>query len=582
MNIRAKMNWLTAVAALCLLVASGIGIWSLNRTMRGDIADSTRRTVETAYGLLDHYHALEQAGKLTREEAQRQALGAVKALRYNGGDYFWVNDLDAVIRMHPLKPELDGTDASVLTDSEGKRMFAEMVAVVKADGQGFVEYHWDKPDGEKSVPKISYVKGFAPWGWVIGTGVYVDEIEAALWRQAGVLALVSLLAIGLVLFAGRRIGQSVVVPMEVLTDRMTGLARGDTQSPVPSLDRNDEIGGMSQALEVFRQAAIAQNAAEEDQKIAIAEVGRHLRQLAEGNLAGRIAEIPPAYSLLLEHYNGAVERLSEALHAVHDNTAAITEAADGIRDGSADLARRTEQQAAALERTVQDLASVTGEVGTAAESAAHASDVVRATVSDVRESGAVMEQAVAAMQAIVESSENVRKIIALIDGIAFQTNLLALNAGVEAARAGEAGRGFAVVAEEVRALAQRSAEAAKEVESQVMASVSQVHVGVGLVNDVEDRLGHIVGRVEALGALVGGIADGAQRQATCVGQVNAAMHGMEQGTQHNAAMAEQATAACTTLAQNAAALRRELEKFELGRRQRAAAASVGWRASQAA
>jgi len=571
MNIRTKMMWLTIVAAFCLMLSSAFSLWDFNRTMRRDIADSTRRTVETAYGLMEHYHKQEQAGQLSRAEAQTRALAAIGALRYNKADYFWVNDMNAVMLMHPIKPELNGKDVTTKTDSAGKRMFVEMVQVVRDKGEGFVDYHWDKPSGEKSVPKISYVKGYAPWGWLIGTGVYVDDINAALWKQGAVLAVVSVLSVLAVLLVGRKIGQSVVVPVEVLTQRMTGLAHGDADSAVPNLDRTDEIGGMSQALEVFRRAALAQREAEKDQQVAIATVGEHLGELAKGNLADRIGAIPPTYAALRDHYNSAVNRLSTALHAVYDNTSAITEAADGIRDGSADLARRTEQEALALERTVHDLADVTGEVRGAAQNAGHASEVVATTIADVRESGAVMEQAMVAMHGIEQSSSDVRKIIALIDGIAFQTNLLALNAGVEAARAGEAGRGFAVVAEEVRALAQRSAVAAKEVESHVLTSVAQVQSGVGLVSDVEGRLGRIIERVEQLGELVTGISQSAQRQAASVGQVNEAMRGMELSTQHNAAMAEEATAACTSLARNAMVLRGEVERFELGKRQSHAA-----------
>jgi len=567
MNIRTKMMWLTIVAAACLLLSSAFSLWDFNRTMRRDISDSTRRTVETAYGVIDHFHKLEVSGKLSQAQAQAQALEGVRALRYNKTDYFWVNDMNAVMLMHPIKPELEGKSVATMTDSDGKHMFAEMIAVARKDGEGFVDYHWDKPNGEKSVPKISYVKGFAPWGWVIGTGVYVDDINAALWAQAGVLAASAVLGILVVLWAGRKIGHSVVVPVEVLTRRMTGLAQGDTDSAVPNLHRQDEIGGMSQALEVFRRAALAQREAEKDQQVAIATVGQHLGELAKGNLADRMTDIPPAYAVLLDHYNSAVTRLSTALHAVYDNTSAITEAADGIRDGSADLARRTEQEALSLERTVHDLADVTGEVRSAAQNAGHASEVVSATIADVRESGVVMEQAVTAMHAIEQSSADVRKIIALIDGIAFQTNLLALNAGVEAARAGEAGRGFAVVAEEVRALAQRSAVAAKEVESHVLTSVAQVQSGVGLVSNVEGRLNMIIQRVEQLGDLVTGISQSTQRQATSVGQINDAMHGMELSTQHNAAMAEEATAACTSLARNAMVLRSEVQRFELGKRE---------------
>ncbi|HIQ17926.1 MAG TPA: HAMP domain-containing protein [Novosphingobium capsulatum] len=558
------MNGLTILSGISLIFISCFSIWTLGMIMEKDIADSTRHTVETAYGILGHYQKLEQQGTLSHEAARHQALEAIRTLRFNTSDYFWVTDLDGRMAMHPLKPALEGTDVRSLTDSNGNRMFADMIAVVKAKGAGFVEYHWDKPDGTRGAPKISYVRGFAPWNVLIGTGVYKDDIRYALLRQTGLLAVLAIAIIGGVLLVSRRIAASVATPIEDLTRRMAGLAGGDTQSPVPNLDRQDEIGGMSQALEVFRQAAIAQKTAEHDLHTAIDTVGQHLHALANGNLGARMHYIPPAYSVLLDHYNRAVEGLNTALGVVHSNTAAITEAATGIRDGSVDLAQRTEQEAAALERTARDLADVTREVRMAAQSAANAGSLVESTVTAVQESGIVMEQAVEAMKTIAQSSENIRQIIALIDGIAFQTNLLALNAGVEAARAGEAGRGFAVVADEVRALALRSARAAKDVETQIMTSVAQVQSGVGLVANVENRLGHISDQVEELGTLVISISESSQRQATSVDQINRAMQGLEQTTQHNTAMAEEATAACVSMARNASMLRSEVEKFDLG------------------
>ena len=222
--------------------------------------------------MLGHYHKLEQQGALTREEAQRQALETLRALRYNGSDYFWVNDMQGGMKMHATKPELEGRNVLGMTDAFGENMFATMIAQVKDKGAGFVEYHWDKPDGSKGVPKISYVQGFGPWGWLIGTGVYKDDIRAALLRQAGLLAVLAVMIVGGVLMVSRRIAHAVATPIEALTARMTGLASGDTQSAVPNLDRQDEIGGMSQALEVFRHAAIAQKAAEQDQHLSLIHI----------------------------------------------------------------------------------------------------------------------------------------------------------------------------------------------------------------------------------------------------------------------------------------------------------------------
>ena len=566
MGIRVKMLWLTIAATIALVLSAGLSLWSFDRSIERDIGDSTRRTVETAFGLMEHFHAEELAGRMSHDQAQSAALAAIKALRYNKIDYFWVQDMQPRMLMHPVKPALIGKDLTEVTDTHGTHQFVEMVKVVREQGEGFVHYYYDKPDGTKGVAKISYVKGFAPWGWLIGTGVYVDDIRARLLSEAGIMALIVALSGAIIFFAGRRISASVIDPIEVLTQRMLGLAEGDRTSAVPNLDRTDEIGKMSVALEVFRRAAVATAAAEEDQKDAINRIGEQLRTLSKGDLASRMTDIPETYSAIRDHYNQALEALESALQVVSETTHSIGEGSGNIRDASVDLAHRTEQQASSLERTTHDLADVNVAVQATAQGAAHANSVVRDTIDGVRQSGEVVNRAVSAMGDIEKSSDDVRQIIALIDGIAFQTNLLALNAGVEAARAGEAGKGFAVVAEEVRALAQRSAEAAREVSRQVTASTDQVKAGAGLVSEAGQMLDGIIDRVEGLGQLIDDIAAAADRQAASVGVISQTMTAMERNTQHNAAMAEEATAASASLARNAQALREALSRFRLGAR----------------
>jgi methyl-accepting chemotaxis protein len=564
MAIRRKISLITVVAAAGLLLCSGLSLWKLNGSMRTDIAKATRQNVETAYGILSHFQTLEAKGSMSREQAQQAALATIEALRYNGTDYYWVTDMHPVMLMHPTKPQLDGTDVSQTEDASGKKMFAAMVEVARAKGEGFVDYDFDKPTGEKAAPKISYVKKFAPWGWVIGTGVYVDEIRAAVLQQALGLGLFVLLTAAVVLFAARRIGRSIVDPIETITERMRGLADGDTDSAIPGLDRADEIGKMSQALDVFCKAAIAKIAADAAQNEAIARIGVHLDHLSKGDLALRIAGMPSGYEAIKDNFNTAIDGLAGAIKAVRVNTDNIAASSEGIRDASGDLARRTEQQAASLEETAAALASVTQSVRATASNASHVTGVVKDATIEAQQSGAVVLRAIAAMSEIERASNEVCEVIGLIDGIAFQTNLLALNAGVEAARAGEAGKGFAVVAEEVRALALRSADAAKDVKQQVMASSEQVKAGVSLVSEAGQSLERIVTRIDEINGLVSTIADSAVEQATTVTQINNAMGHMEQMTQQNAAMAEEATAACTSLAHSATALMSEVSRFDLG------------------
>lgn len=578
MNIRKKISLISLATAAGLLILSLTSLLTLNTSIHKEIAQATQQKVETTYGVVDHFYAMERSGKMTRAQAQSAALAVIRDLRYGENDYFWVNDMHPRMLMHPLKPQLDGTDISKNADPSGKRLFVEMVETVKAHKAGFVDYVWDKPDGTKAAPKISYVKGFAPWGWVIGTGVYVDDVRTTIMSDAMWLALAIAVIMLMVYAVNRKLGRSIVEPIETLTDRMRGLADGDTQSPIPSLDRDDETGRMAQALDVFRAAAIGKAAAEANQQEAIHRIGQHLGRLSNGDLAERITTIPAGYETLQKDFNQALDGLERALIAVSENSDSISVNLEGLRDASLDLSSRTENQASALEEVSSALAEVTGTVRSTAESAANVAGVVADVARDAKESGEVVRRAITAMDQIEAGSIAVRDVTAVIDSIAFQTNLLALNAGVEAARAGDAGKGFAVVADEVRALALRSADAAREVNQQVGASVDQVHEGVQMVNEAGAALQRISGQIEEINTLIASIADSANHQATKISEVNGTVTGMEAITQQNAAMAEEATAACTNLSVNATALTSEVARFALTK----PVASAAWRPARAA
>ena len=297
----------------------------------------------------------------------------------------------------------------------------------------------------------------------------------------------------------------------------------------------------------------------------ITEIAGALSALADGDLERRIAE-PLTIELdkLRIDYNRAVDKLQETMKSITANADAVREGAKEITIASDDLSRRTEQQAASLEETAAALDEITATVRRTAEGAVEARSVVSTAKEDAQRSGAVVDEAVTAMQAIEGSSKKIENIIGVIDEIAFQTNLLALNAGVEAARAGDAGRGFAVVATEVRALAQRSADAAKEIKALISASGEQVGSGVRLVGLTGQALGRIVGHVDQMSGLMTEIASAAQEQATGLAEVNSAVNQMDKVTQQNAAMVEQATAASHSLTSEAEELTRLVGQFKTG------------------
>jgi methyl-accepting chemotaxis protein len=335
---------------------------------------------------------------------------------------------------------------------------------------------------------------------------------------------------------------------------------------IEKLRLESEAVAQREAAEQERALREAEKAEEARQAQAIIEsLAGGLKRLANGDLTCKIeAAYAPTFEQLRADFNAAVDKLSETLAAVVSGSAAITSGTLEIATASNDLSRRTEQQASSLEETAAALDEITATVRKSADGATHARKVVAVTKDDAEKSGEVVRKAVHAMGSIEKSSQQISQIIGVIDEIAFQTNLLALNAGVEAARAGDAGRGFAVVASEVRALAQRSAEAAKEIKTLISTSTAQVGEGVTLVAETGKALERIVSQVLEINRVVADIAAGAQEQATGLQQVNNAVNEMDKVTQQNAAMAEEATAASRSLAQESEQLDTLVGQFQLG------------------
>lgn len=381
----------------------------------------------------------------------------------------------------------------------------------------------------------------------------------------------------------------IVRPIKTLETTMSRLAAGDHEVEVGGGERRDEIGGMARTVRVFKDASIekirleAQAARERtasdteracveaDRAKAAAQLaqvvgqlGLGLEKLAAGMFTFRLTEtFNTEYEKIRHNFNDAIAALQETMKLVSANTAAIRSGTSEIAAAADDLSRRTEQQAASLEQTAAALDQITATVRKTAEGAAHARESVGSAQADAERSGVVVREAVAAMSGIEASSQRIGNIIGVINEIAFQTNLLALNAGVEAARAGDAGRGFAVVASEVRALAQRSADAAKEIKALISASTQQVVAGVDLVGQTGSALERIVRQIVDINGIVVEISASAQEQATGLNEVNVAVNQMDQVTQQNAAMVEQSTAATHGLTREAEDLAAILSRFQI-------------------
>lgn len=365
---------------------------------------------------------------------------------------------------------------------------------------------------------------------------------------------------------------------EFVADKFRRIAKGGKEvwiqaSYNPLLDANGKpfkvVKFATDVTAVEEERRVAEEEREKkaaQQGRVVSSLGSGLQALSEGNLVFRLNEpFAAEYEQLRTDFNLSIERLQQVLSGVVGNAQSVRAGAADIAAASDELSRRTEQQAASLEETTAALNEITSTVRRAAEGSKKASDTMVTARGEAEHGGDIVRQAITAMQQIEESAHKVSQIIGVIDEIAFQTNLLALNAGVEAARAGDAGRGFAVVASEVRALAQRSAEAAKEIKGLISTSSQQVGSGAKLVTETGDALERIVARVNEISKLIGTIADGAEQQSTALGQINVAIGQMDQGTQQNAAMVEESTAAVHALSKEADELASLMAKFELGK-----------------
>jgi methyl-accepting chemotaxis protein len=508
LRVRTKLQVLTGIATLAILAVAVTLLLGIRSTMMNEKRIATRAIVDSGVSIVDLYYRQAQVGRLTTAQAQASALDALRAVRFGNSDYIWVNDMHPVVIMHPIKPELNGKDATGIKDPNGNALFVAFVQKVQAEGAGFVEYLWPRPGSQEPVPKISYVKGFAPWGWVIGSGIYIDDVAIAFRENArkalaiGVLAAVAFALVALTLGRGitRRLDQAVDIAAKV--------ARGDL-TPSAGTQSEDEIGRLLQALDQMN-----------------------------ASLTGLVKQ-------------------------VRQGTEEIATASSQIAAGNQDLAQRNEEQASSLEETVASMEQLTGTVKENADRARDAHASASSASQLASDAGGVVTQVVQTMAEITESSRQVADITGVIDAIAFQTNILALNAAVEAARAGEQGRGFAVVAAEVRSLAQRSATAAREIKGLIEASQGRVASGSQLVAQAGGKMEEVVASIGRLATVMAEVAVASREQNSGIAQVEQAMAQMDRVTQQTSGLVEEAAASAQSMRDQAQALVTAVSMFKL-------------------
>ncbi|MDH1658734.1 methyl-accepting chemotaxis protein [Pseudomonas mosselii] len=531
--------WLILLVAVAMLLVLGL---LMLRQLHGDLyqakAEKTRHVVQTAAGILTYYQGLEAAGTLTREAAQQQALQVVRGLRYDQNDYFWINDLQPKMIMHPANPKLDGQDLSAIRDPDGFAVFNEMVALARSQGAGPVDYRWPKPGASEPVEKTSYIQLFKPWGWIIGSGVYIDDVQAEFARQ---LRDASLLGLGIALLMAllvMLIARSIARPLQEAVQAMGTIASGESD-----LTRRLDTHGRDE----------------------ITHLGEHFNRF-NGKLQGVIGQL-----------QGAAHALAESAGHVGDNAGAAQARSTQQSMQMDQVATAINEVSYAVHDVAKHAEQASSEMRNAQTQVGHGQQAIHGSLQQIDRLSETIEQAVQVIRELASHSTKIGGVLEVIRSIAEQTNLLALNAAIEAARAGEQGRGFAVVADEVRLLAQRTAQSTAEIQTMIEHLQGQSEAAVRAIDTSSEASRQTVEQAREagssldaislalgnLGALNASIASATLQQSHVVEEINRNVTETADLSQQTAEAARQSSDAGVALARLSEELEQLLRQFRV-------------------